>query len=138
MKTKDKNLFAIMCRESKNLQEAWKPKLHDRTDKGMIVDMYSGDGVVVQDEDYEMNTFLYKRFWLPTQEDLQELLEPCKGVSILHKFYKFQNDTYVSKEVINLGFSSFMMIVWCLFVHKELWNLVWDFKENKWVKEKDE
>jgi len=81
--------------------------------------------------------------WLPTQEQLQEMLEEIKNNTyIAFRFNHFLNveynnvtfqPAYILLNSINPIFMCSMNEFWLAFVMKERWNKVWD-GEN-WVKE---
>ncbi len=74
------------------------------------------------------------------QEDLQDIYEKHgktlsdeEDVSTSQDFNSFAEDILSSSHLDKLSFSETNTILWCLFIHKELWNRIYDFDKKKWV-----
>ncbi len=136
------DLFTSMCRGSRRLQEAWIGrgiKSGDRiawfTDGKLDnIHILKGDVDCFLDLDGD------EQIWLPRQEDLQELYEsnterkdrfggPHDLFVFLNKLFPYD---HVHEFVDFYPLQDFYSILWLLFVHKELWNQSWNFKEERW------
>lgn len=135
------DLYLRMCRESP-VQKDWKPK------RGDFYIVLGGEGRLVKGG----HKFLVtreresKKFWrwLPRQEDWQKIAEDdpttdkktgC-GMPRPHELAKWIEDNFGDIEnYSNILHHKGWEAYWCLFVHKEVYKLVWDWDENRWVKE---
>ena len=71
--------------------------------------------------------------WLPRQEDWQDILysDKKKHNCFNTKFFNFYNEC--TNTITSQSLKEFFTILWCLFVHKEVYGLKWEWKLNKWV-----
>ncbi len=125
----------IKMAECPEIQDGWQPKTADfycYANKIHTVRNYLADQVKT-----------YGDIWLPTQFQLQEMLEVRKGdaqistalTELLGDFLEFAspyNELYVPEYTKQ--FTS-MEQLWLAFVMKERWNKTWNGSE--WVSEKD-
>jgi len=70
--------------------------------------------------------------WLPRQEDWQEIIEENK-IPTLFFFRDFYNK-WAQPQICSLSLKEMTTIAWCLFVHKKVYGLSWDWDKSKWVK----
>lgn len=76
----------------------------------------------------------------PRQEDWQEICSEYftrvrRSCNMWRDFKDFCSIPGCIPSYIKDGkFSERLTIIWCLFVHKELWNLTWSWEEKKWKK----
>ncbi len=165
------DLFTSMCRGSNKIQEAWKQNIGD------IYLEDSGSYEIPQVKTTHPLTEILKDnpedgmyyYWLPRQEDLQELYmketdeKPCDMMnSFVYEYASIMldNNEYCYFRGINANdykdpkvwealsydikqrIRNFnteinerqdaILLMWLLFVHKELWNQSWNFKEERW------
>ncbi len=66
-----------------------------------------------------------KRVWLPTQDRLQEMLQPCGFGVMLWDFHAFASILIRDENITS------MEQLWLAFVMKEKYNKTWD--GNEWV-----
>ena len=128
------NKYILMCQESTEIQELWKPKIGD---KCFDIDDLNGLGVeLVGEEDVFCNSqkdYWEGYIWLPRQEDLQEILLDKRGDGagdIINDFYSFIVDNeplpYVSnREAISM--------FWLVFIMATLYQKKWDSESKTWV-----
>ena len=124
--------YINMCREAKEIQDGWVRGNGDFYYRDPEDDVYVVD-CLVSSEDIERGKYLWRRFWLPRQDQLQEMLG-LDNHSLMMKFCRFYN--------FNLGYNSAdhniifincqsMEILWLLFVMEEKYNKQWD--GDKWI-----
>ena len=134
------DLYVEMLRDSP-VQKEWKPS--------------HGDSFVKDSELREVCIFADKQetkdaTWLPTQEDWQAKVDLRLRMSAVAKVNLttslFDFSTSFEKYCMNRSkefFKKFQLshigkvqemytILWCLFVHKEVYGLEWDWEEKKW------
>ena len=138
-------LYAAMMHDSP-IQETWKPKIGHITDKGQIWNIFRGrrgpDGEEINDGSIwfeTVGTVLHppcgeinkdKTRWLPRQEELQEMAQTNnKDIGIPMGWFIFALN---KGQELKWTFSECYTIAWCLFVHKEIYGLSWDWGEKKW------
>ena len=75
--------------------------------------------------------------WALTQEDWQRLYERYKVANTLEKFYNdyFECIVDAMENTERTSVSDTHSIAWCLYVHKEVYGLSWDWKKKQWVKQ---
>ena len=118
-------VFIKMCEKNKNLQKKWEPKQFDY--------YYSKDKkhVFILSESSFINTiekYLEKFTWLPTQEQLQEMVKKRHIYYLIKDFQIFQVKHTVGLHIGNMN------ELWLAFVMYEEYNKIWTGKE--WIKEK--
>lgn len=115
-------IYPLMCQTSP-VQKEWKPKVGDIIHIAMKGEVLKPATIIAKD-------FRKKRChtFLPRQEDWQEIL---KGHPSLEYFTKVCNEV-VDSRIVTKTVSDLWTIYWCLFVHKEVYNLVWNWEEKKW------
>ena len=139
-----KNLIN-QCEQAEEIQKAWKPKMGDWVSYNNTIQvldtqpvynevmLYYNDLIInnaICDKKIEIHKHRItkdKMFYLPTQEQLQEMIklkhDPYCG-ALLSKFYDWYNKNYISLESMNE--------LWLAFVMKEKYNKIWT--GEKWVK----
>jgi len=153
------NKYIKMCKEAEEIQKDWKPKVGDYCicSRGMI-------GILTSDKKQKVtypdgNTgYAYvgvrlrdgaswssrKPIWLPTQEQLQEILwqhlrkgwnvgDSCKFGVLLVAFNNYVDNFGVS--VVN-AFTSYQEL-WLDLVMGEKYNKIWWHGKGKWVKRRN-
>lgn len=76
------------------------------------------------------------RFWLPRQEDWVDIYEQTHSTNWIETFNKFSfflNRFGTKIFCYCKTYSELITIAWCLFVHKEVYGLTWDWNNKKWV-----
>jgi hypothetical protein len=79
--------------------------------------------------------------WRPTQEEWQEIFHKhyptLKGLidiqEVVH-FIPIHGRKIIGEKTKDSKWSELWTLLWCLFVHHSIYRLLWDFKENKWMK----
>lgn len=134
-----------MCKKAEDIQRDWNPKYGDYIAGAWFIDQEDniGDtwrGIVIK---YDKETGLintggdilpYKdtHFWLPRQDQLQEMVEQEASTRFCHDFaYHFSQ--FVLHETVAVMRCSSMEQLWLAFVMKEKYNKTWDGQD--WVKE---
>ena len=143
------SLYDLMCKTSP-IQKDWKPKIGDNTTDGVIVlfdlsfTVVNGEQIqnpdvvlrkIEEGDDTIHRKFVKDLIWEPRQEDWQEIYLKHKPED--KEIEKFTDVIYGHYECTDLLFDDIIgnfNLMWCLFVHKEVYNLVWDWEEKKWVK----
>jgi len=134
--------YIKMCSKADEIQKWWFPNIcdlsYDKSEKEIKPITLIAEKIWLSERERGCNFI-----WLPTQEQLQEMLEEIKNNTyIAFRFNHFlnveyNNDTfqpaYIVLNSINPVFMCSMNEFWLAFVMKERWNKVWD-GEN-WVKE---
>ena len=124
--------YEAMCRDSP-VQKEWKPKQTDSH-----VSLYLDIG-------QDFHKYLTG---LPRQEDWQRIYrrkirsegwkdEDNPDVDAIESLVEmFMNGKVYHSPILddNINRCTHTML-WCLFVHKEVWNLTWDWEKKEWVKE---
>ena len=124
--------YIKMCEEAKEIQKAWKPVDWDRF-------IYKDDresGIACVDERHETAKSISYRLehyiWLPTQEQLQEMMitKKIKWYKVFSEFFRYINEEcYPSvKDFGNEDYS--ITYLWLCYIMKEKYNKKWD--DNKW------
>jgi hypothetical protein len=122
-----------MCSKAEEIQKEWKPQVGDwqywSNDKTKMANILM---ITSLQKKYKANI----RIWLPTQEQLQEMLEEIKNNTyIAFRFNHFLNveynnvtfqPAYILLNSINPIFMCSMNEFWIAFVMKERWNKIWD------------
>jgi hypothetical protein len=145
--------YKLMCKTSP-AQKEWKPKVGNVTSEGVIIDLPQnptfrisyGNKASMKTRREEGNVLIEfvdilgnaKPFWLPTQEDWQDIYwnkthSPVFDHTEVQRILGEHID-YLPLEIEN-KLSYIGTLLWCLFVHKEVYGLTWDWEESKWVKE---
>lgn len=81
----------------------------------------------------------HRYWWILRQEDWQEIhskIDPRNGICDLNAWTDRHVDYYhdMVENTEPQSNSKYWTILWCLVVHREVYGLEWDWKENKWVK----
>jgi len=140
-----KDLYIQMCRGSP-VQKDWKKKADDII-KPMIINDVKFTSILSENIDElssPHNNVGHQKVlvWLPRQEDWQNLLHDYADKKLwkvsVHTLLEFFEDI-TGKEwnhewVEHYTNQEHWTILWCLFVHREVYNLVWDWDKNAWEK----
>jgi len=136
-----------MCKEAKEVQEKWEPKIGDRVMfanneiEGIVVRRinnnivnYSIAVIVPQENTYYLTTRL-NLIWLPTQRQLQEMLFPNNyfwyymGLNVLNEKMAKVYGSFYSGGGFESGEEFWMVVVmW------ELYRKIWDICMEKWIR----
>jgi hypothetical protein len=126
------DIFIKMCSISP-VQKEWKPKSPLDKDHWALRKDYPGFAV---NPDPKANCI-----WLPRQEDWQDIYLKFKWdkhrthIGILVEdfipYIKREWENHIGTWIYECNTNVF----WCLFVHKEVYGLVWDWDKNVWRKE---
>jgi hypothetical protein len=134
------NIYVKMCRQSP-IQKEWNSKIGDMTNVGTITRFDSRMGVRTCDT--TMGEYIAKDTltWLPRQEDWQEIFDNHKidskighiGVNT-HDIHVMDLDVETINQIYNvMTTKDHWDLLWCCFVHKEVYNLEWNCKKDEWV-----
>lgn len=130
--------YILMCDQAKQLQNAWEPKDWDifvyRDSEEMDIMMY-------MEEEYNRKEMwivdgIY--IWLPTQEQLQEMM-PKSDVTSLVEYIKNVELRYhdrFDENAVGYFTGTFISLteLWLAFVVKERWNKIWTGEKWEAVK----
>jgi len=130
------DVYVLMCKDSP-IQKEWKPKVGDKTNV-TIIEGYTIE--IINEAETDNHTIIRKRsdyVWLPRQEDWQELYQKhitqwatCYDlIDFEDEFDRIQN---LPQRIDTM--SEYNTILWCLFVHREVYRLEWSWEEKKWKK----
>lgn len=74
--------------------------------------------------------------WILRQEDWQKLIQDERGFCGMKELneWRVKNCMTIRKILCNSN-KDYWRLVWCLFYHKEVLDLVWNFETRKWVSE---
>lgn len=130
--------YIEMCKQAKEIQELWKPQEgdwclhHDDVELVCLGDEWQkpdlrpfcdfGDPA---DFDWYKKQ-IKEAFWLPRQDQLQEMIKP--GLYANHPAWNVLFQFYDYMKVHRKGFDSFEQ-AWLIFVMKANYNKVWNGKE---------
>ena len=144
------DVYVRMCRGSP-VQKEWKPKRGDNGYSSALklsgvfvkVDVWAKEIELLLIDGEQSTDFGYHThfIWLPRQEDWQEIWEE-KGDDIYPPLRITDVVTGCSDNKYYHGilrnccdsYSEWWTVLWCLFVHKEVYGLTWDWDNKKWVK----
>jgi hypothetical protein len=119
--------YIKMCEKAEEIQKAWKPELAD-----WFYSKEIDDSVLILGFTKESRKEIRKGIWLPTQEQLQEMMIPTLGDDFLGCAPLVLNrkleESLFSNGIYNWGTS--YQELWLAFVIKEKYNKVWD--GEKW------
>lgn len=127
--------YVKMCREAKEIQVGWQSRTGD-----FIYDYRAkapGIGVYCSElQEYEVNYgYRYDTefvFWLPRQDQLQEMLEPYKNhespLQFINQFNDFVEPFLIQQEGSwkNATWDFSIEQIWLAFVMKEKFNKAWN------------
>ena len=132
--------YIIMCEQAEEIQKAWKPEKGDiyttvvhgkATD---IINIYI-DGFSFLPQKFVPLSALY--IYLPTQEQLQEMIKPTHGVDdfgLVEEFFDFVYGEDSQPNQIDSPIKS-MNEFWLAFVMHEKYNKIWNGEKWEAVKE---
>jgi len=133
-------LYIEMCRRSP-VQKEWKPNNGDI----LYGELTKESFILVGCKPNQTNTEIHgqNRIWIARQEDWQNRygLFVVKNAASLDKIDMTGGnlseyvdvDSVVQSTDLN-DIRNFNNIRWCVFYHKEVLGLVWDFDKSRWVK----
>jgi len=151
------NRYIKMCKEAKEIQKDWKPKVGDycvcsrrmigilTSDKKQKVTYPDGNtgyayvGVRLKDGALWSSR---KPIWLPTQEQLQEMVttnsasshKDCELIEDFHLWFcEFFKRLYSRPAVDDWIMNQF----WLVYIMYKNYNKVWHYHKEKWVKRKE-
>ena len=150
-KMRELMMFTEMCKEAKDVQKKWEPKVGDcvmftnNEDEGIVVHIIDSNSIVVlvlQEDTTKLNSSLNQivstireLIWLPTQRQLQEMLFPNNyfwhymGLNVLNEKMAKVYGSFYSGGGFENGEEFWMAVVmW------ELYRKVWDICMEKWIK----
>ena len=111
------------------VQKDWKPQAGQNSSWGIVTKDY------VSYKPVNPNCM-----WLLRQEDWQRIYYNYQAsileIGYITTFVTFIEDNYekLIAELKTPLSKEYWNILWCLFVHKEVYGLNWDWDEDKWVK----
>ena len=123
--------YIKMCEKAEEIQKAWKPVDWDRF-------IYKDDrelGIAYIDNKHNkkaMKKVNEKYIWLPTQEQLQEMIKEdfLAEFGMIFKLYNWI-DNGIHCGIFNFDIKEITINeLWLAFVMKKKWNKEWD--DNKW------
>ncbi len=122
--------YIKMCEQAEEIQKAWKP-----VDWDIFAYRYSKGLGMVWEVIGVKNRHLYIRencIWLPTQEQLQEMILIDKKYIDMFSLNNDLNDFMI--DDLDKKTRSNMNEVWLAFVVKEIYHKEWLTEEEKWIK----
>ena len=127
------DVYVRMCRESP-VQKDWKPHTGDVT-FNPLTEWGVGIMSAYDTRKESLEDIKNRDVWLPRQEDWQDILysDKKKHDCFNTKFFNFYDEC--TNTITSQSLKEFFTILWCLFVHKEVYGLTWDWEEDRWVKE---
>ena len=149
--------YIKMCKEAKEIQKDWKPKVGDYCvcSRGMIGVLTSNkkqkvtypDGntgyayVGVRLEDGALWSSR-KPVWLPTQEQLQEIVttnsaSSYKDYELIEDFHLWFSDSFERLHFRPAVDDWAMSQFWLAYVMYKNYNKVWHYHKEKWVKREE-
>lgn len=113
------------------LQDVWIPVFGDRyfaLNKGVfdIIDDKALDRFKKSETNFKENNV-----WIPSQEQLQRIAHQNRLMGWRLFFDNFLSKHSISAEPIS---PDRFLLFWCIFVHEQVYNLVWNWKKKKWIK----
>ena len=137
--------YIKMCELAEEIQKEWRPKIGDYYyEKGhhKIFDKKPYHYKAILDKEksylfhkkYNDNIFNYKRFWLPTQEQLQEMVKDkwiCEADMLF--VFKYWIEKAMVEKIISVAKYT-LTELWLAFVMYEKYHKIWT--GEKWEKEK--
>lgn len=117
--------YIKMCEKADEIQKAWKPKNFDR----YILEnekKYDEDAILYAciDDDLELDYDTKDKIYLPTQEQLQEMMSKEFGtVLLISDFYNFAIENLLPFDSMNE--------LWLAFVMHEKYHKIWTGKDWK-------
>jgi len=144
------DILDIMYKNSP-IQKKWKPKCGDICSEGIVIsyssahsyECYNFEATVDVQCTTGLSTKEFKIkdvFWKPKQEDLQNIYDKFikykKPYTPNKVFIKLLTDEYFSnkKYYDSISVQLRMDIAWCLFIHIEVYGLIWNWNNSEWVK----
>jgi len=129
------DLYVEMCRGSP-VQKDWKKKIGD------VLYLIGTDeeGILLEIKEECLQTGIIgdvredSVFRLPRQEDWQNIYSIKAPYDTQHAFNEIIWFYKLLDTEIALDYPRALTIAWCLFVHREVYNLEWDWDNSKWVK----
>ena len=130
--------YIKMCDKARQLQRAWKPKDWDRF---VYRDSEEMDIMMYLEEEYNRKEMIIINgvyIWLPTQEQLQEMM-PKSDVTSLVEYIKNAELRYhdrFDENAVGYFTGTFISLteLWLAFVMYEKYHKKWLTKEEKWYK----
>lgn len=139
--------YIKMCEKNEDLQKAWNPKFGDycqlKEYKSLMIVMG-----VIESHDIRCISYKYRRtgygaerylkdnlIYLPTQEQLQEMINAFSNYERINRFYEFVHldaDEYGYKKWCEFVNDASMNELWLAFVMYEKYHKTWT--GEKWVK----
>ena len=122
-------MYITMCREAVEIQEGWEPKLGDLSWDYFIFP--KGQLRVLEEYEDSLNAKRHEdNFWLPRQEDLQEIYAENHSFTtwgIIEEFYKFFKSKCAVCNVSNrLNANENLNVVWLCFVMETCYGKRWN------------
>lgn len=112
--------YLLMCQQSP-VQSMWKSLCEDHQKM-----MWSSEPVLHHPS---------KKTWLPRQEDWQEIAEHNGLTLDGYNLWEDKQTKYLWENLnCTKNIPEHLTILWCLFVHKEVYGLVWDWDKKVWRK----
>ena len=135
--------YIKMCEQAEEIQVKWKPQIgdtikHKLTKSTQLITLYDI-------ETYSDDFYIEEKYtWLPTQEQLQEIL--LKGSDIFEEYDNVVSMIYCFQLWLNSEFYGYYMHkpypkgnilneLWLTFVMHECYNKVWS--KGRWIKNED-
>ena len=120
--------YIKMCKKAEEIQKVWKPALGHWVHLKSVVSNYKTS--LITNEYPPIRYYRNQSIWLPTQEQLQEMvLEDFSSFTKVGAFYDFLNYYIKKPECERIEFS--MNELWLAFVMKKKYQKIW-LKED-WV-----
>ena len=132
--------YIKMCEKAEEIQKEWKPKIGD---KFANIDHAIGMIILFPVTKEEKQNFIKDKFWLPTQEQLQEMIlkifSPFAKIIKLDEFVSnyvkiYKGTKYEKKYWVELYPTAIESIneFWLMYVMYEKYHKIWT--GEKWVK----
>jgi len=139
--------YIKMCQKAEEIQIEWKPKVGD-----WVIDVWNRERPLVicavrdnpdyfylsdqfaSDKENIYQNHISKLYWLPRQDQLQEMLNlKVIKYGLLNKIDNILYKVYKDKYISGFAFDSFEQL-WLAFVMYKKYGKIWDNKKEEWIK----
>ncbi len=129
--------YIKMCEKAEEIQKEWKPKIGDKVKHRLTAVQFISpyDKNTYSDDFYREEGYTY----LPTQEQLQEIINAYSNYERVNRFYDFVHldaDEYGYNEWCEFVNNASMNELWLAFVMHEKYHKVWTGEKWKEVVKK--
>lgn len=132
--------YIKMCKKAEEIQREWKPELGDRYWNTFWKLCEYNYSEVICSSSFEKGDIdeKVKNIWLPTQEQLQEMIEWERETGLWGKFSGLWVELELQYSEKIYRFTCYNEL-WLAYVMWEKYQKIWDDEKEEWVKgERDE